>query len=132
VAVTGLSEVKGISAGEFNSTAYGPPVPGVIAVSPSQGPEAGGTSVTITGLRLVGATAVDFGSTSASFTVNSDSSITAVSPPGVGPVDVTVTTPDGTTSTSSQDRFTYGVPTVTKISPVNGPLVGGTAVTITG
>jgi hypothetical protein len=122
----------GISAGGQFSSAFGPPLPAVFEVAPNQGPEAGGISVTITGVHLDGATAVDFGSTSASFTVNSDSSITAVSPPGVGTVDVTVTTPEGTTPSSSTDRFSYGVPTVTKVVPRVGPIAGGTAVTITG
>jgi alpha-tubulin suppressor-like RCC1 family protein len=130
--VTGLRDVMGISAGGQFSSAFGPPLPAVFEVTPNQGPEAGGISVTITGVHLGGATAVDFGSTSASFTVNSDSSITAVSPPGVGTVDVTVTTPEGTTPTSSTDRFSYGVPTVTKVVPRIGPIAGGTAVTITG
>jgi alpha-tubulin suppressor-like RCC1 family protein len=131
-AVIGLSGVEGISAGGVYSLAFGPPVPDVFSVAPNQGPESGGTSVTITGVHFTQATAVDFGSSSASFTVDSDSSITAVSPPGIGTVDVTVTTPEGTTPTSSTDRFSYGVPTVIKISPRDGPLAGGTAVTITG
>ena len=77
----GLSSVEGVSAGGEFSLAFGPPVPGVVEVAPNQGPEAGGTTVTITGVHLTGATAVDFGSTGATFTVNSDSSITSVSPP---------------------------------------------------
>jgi hypothetical protein len=88
-----------------------PPEPGppaVRCVSPNRGLEPGGTSVAITGINLGGATAVKFGSTSAtSFTVNSASSITAVSPAGTGTVDVTVTTPQGTSAASSADRFTY-------------------------
>ncbi len=55
---------------------YGAPV--VAAVSPNAGPTTGGTVVTITGTGLLNATSVAFGATAASsFTVNSDTSITA-------------------------------------------------------
>ena len=63
--------------------------------------------MTITGTGFTGATAVDFGTTPAtSFTVVSDTTITADSPAGTGTVDVTVTTPGGTSATSSADQFT--------------------------
>jgi hypothetical protein len=86
---------------------YGPTV---TKVEPSQGRRGGGTTVTITGTGFTGATAVKFGSTSATkFTVNSAMSITAVSPKvkSAGTIDVTVTTPTGTSPTSSADQFTY-------------------------
>jgi hypothetical protein len=64
--------------------------------------------VTITGTGFTDATAAKFGSTTAkSFTVNSATSITAVSPKGRGTVDVTVTTPAGTSPTGAADQFTY-------------------------
>jgi uncharacterized membrane protein len=64
--------------------------------------------VGITGTGFSGATAVKFGASSAkSFTVNSAISITAVSPKGKGTVDITVTTPGGTSATSAADQFTY-------------------------
>ncbi len=109
--------------------------PAVTAVSPSQGPAAGGTAVTITGSGLTGATAVHFGAaTATSFTVNSDTSITATAPAGAaGTVDVTVTTAAGTTATTAADQFTYlALPTLTGLSPTAGPLAGGTTVTLTG
>ena len=57
--------------------------PTIGGVSPATGPPAGGTTVTITGANLSGATAVKFGSlAAASFTVNSATTITAVSPAG--------------------------------------------------
>ena len=86
------------------------PTPIVTSVSPSEGPRMGGTTVTITGHRLGEATAVDFGTTAASsFTVVSPTEITTVSPPGAaGTVDVTVTTPNGTSAVSAKDHFTYG------------------------
>lgn len=84
-------------------------VPKVTKVSPNTGPVAGGTTVTVTGAALTGASAVTFGTTpAAGFTVTSATSITAVSPPGgAGTVDVRVTTPAGVTAVVSGDRFTY-------------------------
>jgi hypothetical protein len=71
--------------------------PSVSSIGPSHGNA--GTTVTITGGGFTGATAVRFGSAKArSFTVDSDSSITALAPPGSGAVAVSVTTPAGTSS----------------------------------
>jgi alpha-tubulin suppressor-like RCC1 family protein len=83
--------------------------PAVTGVSPTSGPAAGGTTVTITGVLLRGATAVTFGGTpAASFTVVSATSITAVSPSGaVGSVDVRVTTSAGQTAVTPADQFKY-------------------------
>ena len=110
------------------------PPPAVTHVSPNKGPETGGTSVTITGANFGGATAVKFGSTSATgVKVVSETSITAVVPPGTGTLDVTVITPGGTSATGSSDKFSYvPLPAVTKVSPDKGPEAGGTSVTITG
>lgn len=83
--------------------------PVVSAISPSPGPVAGSTTVTITGTGFAGATAVDFGTTRAtSYTVTSATSVTATSPAeSAGTVNVTVTTPSGTSATSSANQFTY-------------------------
>jgi hypothetical protein len=115
-----------------------PAAPTVTGVNPATGPAAGGTSVTITGTNLTGASAVDFGGAAASHvSVVSATSVTATSPAGSGAVDVTVTTPGGTSATSTADQFTYQAPvipapTVTGVSPATGPAAGGTSVTITG
>ena len=109
--------------------------PTISSISPSTGSTAGGTSVSITGTNLTGASAVKFGSNNASsYTVNSSISITATSPAGSGTVDVTATTVGGTSATSGSDQFTYSVaaPTVTLVSPNSGPTAGGTSVSITG
>jgi hypothetical protein len=104
----------------------------VTSISPTFGPAAGQTVVTVSGKGFTGATAVKFGNSSASgFTVTSDTSITATAPAGTGTADVTVTTPAGTSATNPLDVFTYA-PTVTGISPSSGPTTGGTPVTITG
>jgi hypothetical protein len=111
------------------------PAPRVTGLSVVTGSTAGGTSVVITGTGLSGATAVSFGSLSASqVAVVNDSMITAVSPPAAsGPVDVSVTTAGGTSVVSSGDTFTFvAPPSVTAITPPNGLVAGGTTVTITG
>jgi len=81
---------------------------GVTGVTPNSGPLSGGTRVTVTGIGLTGASAVQFGATSApQYWVVSDTELTAVAPPGIGSVDVTVTTPAGVTATVPADRFVY-------------------------
>ena len=108
--------------------------PSVTSVSPTSGPTAGGTVVTIDGTNLSGATAVDFGSNPATKVSCTSTSCSATSPAGSGTVDVTVTTPGGTSATSSADKFAYLVPrpVVSKLLPGKGPTAGGTVVTITG
>jgi hypothetical protein len=109
--------------------------PTVTAVNPTAGPLAGGTSVTITGTNFTGATGVSFGGTAGTgIVVNSATQITVTAPAhAAGQVDVTVTTPGGTSATSASDHYTYlALPTVTGVSPVSGPTAGGTSVTITG
>ena len=50
-----------------------------------------------------------------------------------GSVDVTVTTPGGTSATSSADKYAYdAAPTVTGLTPNNGPTAGQNTVTIKG
>ncbi|MEU6343499.1 IPT/TIG domain-containing protein [Streptomyces sp. NPDC046977] len=105
--------------------------PALASLSPNQGPAAGGTTVTLTGTDLSGATAVRFGSTPAtSYTVDSPTQITAVAPPGTGSVPVTVTTPGGT---SNSLVYSYvGSPVLTLLSPTQGPTDAGSGVTLTG
>ena len=95
----------------------------------------GGTTVTITGTNLTGASEVKFGSAKATaLKAESPTQVTATSPAGSGTVDVTVTTPGGTSTASLGDQFTYIIPapTVSKIEPTSGPAAGASTVTITG
>jgi alpha-tubulin suppressor-like RCC1 family protein len=135
VLVSGLGEAAGIAAGDSHELAYGEPVPEVSSISPKAGAMAGGTEVTIAGSGFEDATQVSFGATpAASFTVSSDSSITAVSPAGsVGVVDITVMGPAGRSTLSPTDRFSYVAgPTIKKLTGKKGPGGGGTEVTIAG
>jgi hypothetical protein len=80
---------------------------GVTSVGPDHGSRDGGTVVTITGGGFSKATSVRFGASEAlSFTATSDSSITAVAPPGSGSVEVTVTTPNGTSPAKAGNVLT--------------------------
>ena len=113
------------------------PATAVTEIAPDTGPASGGTTVTITGSGFADASAVSFGPLSAAINIISNTQITAVSPPGAGTVDITVTTPGGTSAPSTADQFTYAttataVPAVTAIAPGTGPATGGTTVTITG
>jgi alpha-tubulin suppressor-like RCC1 family protein len=106
--------------------------PTITGIEPGYGPPAGGTHVTIMGTNFNEVTGVKFGSAgAASFKVESETEITAVSPPGTGTAAVTVSGQGGTSPTSPSDGFVYA-PTVTGIEPREGPSAGGTMVTITG
>src|SRR5262249_44337251 len=116
------------------SPAPSPTVPVISAISPVSGPA--GTVVTVTGSGFTNATAVNFGAIQASdVVVISDTQIKTNAPPGpVASVDMTVTTPTGTSTTSGGDRFAYvaprAAPVVLGTYPNSGP--DGTAVSIIG
>src|SRR6266478_3148615 len=88
-----------------------------------------GTSVTISGTNLTGATSVTFNAEIASFTVTSDTAIQATVPAGTMMGPIGVTTPGGTATSSS--AFTVVLPpAITGFTPTSGPV--GTSVTISG
>ena len=87
------------------------PQPIVSSVGPSGGAKSGGTTVTITGKYFDETYSVTFGGTPAqSFSVISDTTITAVSPAGTAnaTVDIRVSTPGGSSKITGVDQFTYG------------------------
>jgi len=107
-------------------------LPVVTGISPTSG--SSGTSVTISGTGLAGVTDVNFGLSNVNVLSATDTQVVVTAAGGSGTVDITVTTPAGTSATSSADQFTYTVPVVapvvTGISPQNG--AAGTTVTISG
>ncbi len=134
VAVDGLNSASVIAAGSHASyaSASASSLPTVTRLEPNYGPIAGGTSVKLIGTDLSGTTAVKFGTDDAeSITVDSATEVTAVSPPGTGTVDVRVTTPAGSSSTGDGTVFNYA-PVVARVEPDDGPVAGGTSVTIIG
>lgn len=113
--------------------------PAITNISPTSGSAAGGTTVTITGTDFISDnTRVFFGTTAAlSFTVVSDTTITAIAPPGTGTVDVRVETSFGISPIVPEDQYTYIAvppppPIVKRIAPRSGPQSGGTSVKISG
>jgi ubiquitin-large subunit ribosomal protein L40e len=82
--------------------------PSITQIDPASGAVAGNTTAVITGANLTAATAVTFGDDpAASFLVDSDVQITAVTPAhAAGAVDVVVTTPGGLAT--SAGGFTFG------------------------
>ena len=107
----------------------------ITGVDPDAGPPAGGTSVVILGSGFTGTSAVVFGGTAAaSFTVDSDRQITAVSPPhGVGRAPIVLTVPQGDTDPTAASIFIYEPPpTISGLSPSSGTTAGGATVVLTG
>jgi IPT/TIG domain/Kelch motif len=83
--------------------------PSIRSVSPTSGPAAGGTIVKIRGSDFNAVTAVHFGTVAAkSFTVNSPTLITAISPKeSAGIVNVTVRASGVTTAVTPVDQFRF-------------------------
>lgn len=112
--------------------------PIVSGISDNTDSTSGGTSVTIHGVNFTGVTSVLFGTVpSASFTVDSDISITAVVPAQSGnAVNITLTSPAGTSITSSADQFIYSDPNaLPSVSGITQSGLGsgiGSLITITG
>ena len=135
VSVTVTTTAGGSSTPLADAYTYNAP-PTVTAVSPNNGPAAGTNTVTVTGTGFTGATAVDFGASNpgTSIDVLSATSLTVTAPSGSGTVDVTVTTPNGTSAVNApSDQYTYNAPpTVTAVSPNNGPAAGTNSVTVSG
>ncbi len=75
------------------------PGPAITSFTPTSG--IAGTVVTITGLNFTGATQVKFNGTAATFTVNSNTQISATAPAGVTTGKISVTTPDGTATSTA-------------------------------
>ena len=110
-------------------------VPVISALSSNNGALGGGTNVAITGTGfVVGSTTVMFGTVAGSVSCTGDTNCMATSPAqGAGMVNISVTTPGGTSSTVAADQFTYQpVPVISALSPNSGAPGGATVVTITG
>ena len=107
----------------------------VTNVAPVSGSTLGGTSVTVTGTGFLGTTDVKFGVTSGTgLHVTSDTQLEITTPAHVaGVVDVRVTNTRETSPITAADQFEFRTaPTITNMSPVEGPIAGGTLVTLTG
>ncbi len=113
---------------------YSYPAPVIISVTPAQGYTLGGTTITIVGSGFQPLPTVTVGGNAATNVIRTSlNQITAVTPPGAaGLADVTVTNTD-TQSVTRTGGFRYVPPPVlTSVSPANGPVQGGTLITLTG
>ncbi|MBQ1017475.1 IPT/TIG domain-containing protein [Micromonospora sp. D93] len=107
----------------------------VTGLTPTSGPTSGGTTVTITGTGLTGATGVNFGNTPGTNLVvdPSGTSLTVVTPPGLpGPVDVTVQLPGDDVVEPNGFAYRIAAPVIDELTPGQGPTGGGTTVTVGG
>ena len=111
VVVTNPDGNSGTGNGAYTYVNPQNPAPTITSITPSSGPTAGGTTVTISGSNFVSGASVLFGGTSATnVNVVSSSSISANSPPkSAGPVDIVVTNPDQLSGTLP-GGFTYTAP----------------------
>ena len=100
------------SSSDSFSLSYGSPPPQVTLLNPDQGSTSGGTNVQIFGDFVTGVSAVDIGGVSVPFSANLlAENVTVTTPPhSAGAVDITVTTPGGTSPLSSADQFAYTTP----------------------
>ncbi len=119
-----------------------PPLPVVASVAPNEGPEAGGTLVTIKGEHFEGATEAKFGSTTATeLKVVSGTEVTVKDPAHSGGHGRRDGQDVGRDQHNQQHRPLHlpapappppAVPVVTSVAPVEGPEAGGTLVTVKG
>ena len=90
-----------------------------------------GTSVTITGTNLSGATSVTFNGVSAAITSNTATQVVATVPTLATTGPIRLVTPGGTaTSSTNFTVITAPLPTISSFTPISGPV--GTSVAITG
>lgn len=106
----------------------------IASVSPGTGDIAGGQTITLTGSGFTDSVTVFFGTTpGTSVDANvAGTSLTVVTPAkSAGLSDITVSNGTSTANLLQSFRF-IADPTITDFSPKNGPLQGGTVVTVTG
>ena len=102
--------------------------PTITNFNPPTGPI--GTTVTVTGTKLSDASAVKFSSIDATeFTVNSPTQLTAIVPFGATTGPISVITPGGTVTTTTNFDVTIS-PVIREFSPIGGPT--GTNITVFG
>jgi hypothetical protein len=109
-----------------------PPPPSLTSLTPTSGSATGGTVVTLSGTNF-DQPVVDFGGATATVQAATATSVSVVSPPGIGTVALTVTNADAQSSTLPA-AFTYTTPppTLASISPAANAEGSTTPVTLTG
>ena len=141
-AISLLDDFSGVGVATYTLVVTGGATPTLTQVTPPTGSTAGGTTVTLTGTNLTGATAVSFGGTAASsFTVNNATTITATTPAhAAGAVNVVATTSNGTATLTNGYTYALPAPTAGAVSatvaanssanPITLSLGGGAATSV--
>ncbi|MBN9341004.1 MAG: IPT/TIG domain-containing protein, partial [Comamonadaceae bacterium] len=110
--------------------------PTLTQITPTTGSINGGTTVTLTGSGFSPGTSVTFGGTLASsVTIINATTLTAVTPAYTnGSLTVDVVVDNGVSNATLTGGFTYQAmaPSLSTITPNNGPLAGGTTITLNG
>jgi hypothetical protein len=129
-----VTDENGVSTGGPRYTFVAPPVPAVSSITPAEGSTHGGAAVTIKGSGFVSGATVKIGGKASSVSVRSATEITAKTPSYSAGRDEVIVTDENGVSTGGP-KYSYvapPVPTVSSISPADGPTSGGTVVTIRG
>lgn len=110
--IDGVSPFEGSTQGDLNTASNVPPntqilFPYIYTVTPDNGPQAGGTLVTIMGENFTDVATIKFGGVVAAFTLVNSTQIVATTPayPVAGIVDVTAGSPFGTAT--KHGGYTY-------------------------
>ncbi|WP_246562582.1 IPT/TIG domain-containing protein [Rickettsiella endosymbiont of Dermanyssus gallinae] len=107
-------------------------------LNPNNGPVAGGNIVTITGSNFVQGLKVFFGGQLAKVIELFSPTMLTVEVPGMAgstttkSVDVVIESPDNQQAIMNNGYTYNNLPSITNLAPRNGPVAGGTSVTITG
>ncbi|AOT71940.1 IPT/TIG domain-containing protein [Geosporobacter ferrireducens] len=139
VKVVNGNNQSGVLAGGFTYTPLpGEPAPVITSVTPDSGLVAGGYNAEITGDNIKSNASIYFGNAKAPITFYfSKNKVRVTVPAGAaGATDIKIINPDGQEAVLA-GGFTYTeppkvVPTITSITPNNGPATGGTHVVIEG
>jgi IPT/TIG domain len=128
--VTGPTQTT-IFSSRYSFARGAPPV--IRRLSPRKTPAKGGGVIVLSGAGFEDVVSVNFGSQPATgYEVLLPTEVTAIAPAGTsGPVQISVTTLNGTTAEGRKTQAIYGPPTVSGLNPPSGPLGGG-ALSITG
>src|SRR5579885_1633524 len=103
--------------------------PSISIFTPTSGPA--GTSVTVNGTNLTGATSVSFNGTAAvTFQIVSAAQVTATVPQGATSGKISIMTSKGTAVSAGSFTVTIPAPQISSFSPTSG--TAGTSVTLTG
>ena len=113
-----------------NALAFSYLPPAISGVSPGTGPTQGGTTLTVTGSNFGLNPSVFVGPSFAPVISTSHTQLTCILPAGQGQNVQLVVFVGGQLSAAAS--FSYTAPAITSLSPANGPVAGGTPITING